>query len=345
MTTKQLLTCDSRLKRQDRLNDQSDRPEAASRQTAAIHSTVKQPIRSDTHRKVRKAARKALRRKGGWPSSRYLTHEQFRTLKADSLRIASQYRWSIFVSIRPPAHLSDGDKKKRVNKRLADLGQALERRGQPFIALKVFEKNAGGSLHGHALVFVLPENLDCVTRWSDVFDRSRAFAQAREGNDNQVETHAALIGQAREDLRKAVMYAIKQHLWAGPGHDGAGSARMFWAPAGPPIAGKRYSFTKFAVAFLEAEKAKLPDAAVAAPAAAAPQTPIQLFLPLVAPVIDIRSAVEAARLRRGLTQAETGAMIGYGQPGYSNTFVRRHDPLSPWARLRAIEFIRSRKAA
>lgn len=81
------------------------------------------------------------------------------------------------------------------------------------------------------------------------------------------------------------------------------------------------------------------EAVVAATLAPSAAEPSQLLLPLEAPTFDIRAAVEAKRIEHGLTQAEAGALIGYRQPGYSNALVRRHDPLSPWARNRALAWL------
>ncbi len=68
---------------------------------------------------------------------------------------------------------------------------------------------------------------------------------------------------------------------------------------------------------------------------------LALFHEADAPVIDIRALVEAKRLSKGETQAEAGARIGYMQAGYSNVFVRRHDPLGTYARRRALEYVRA----
>jgi hypothetical protein len=72
--------------------------------------------------------------------------------------------------------------------------------------------------------------------------------------------------------------------------------------------------------------------------------PVQLALPIAAPVIDIRSAVEAKRLAIGMSQQALAATLGLKQPGYSNAFVRRHDRPGPWLINRAVEFIGSAAA-
>ena len=80
------------------------------------------------------------------------------------------------------------------------------------------------------------------------------------------------------------------------------------------------------------------------PPAAVYIEPVQLALPIAAPVIDIRSAVEAKRLAIGMSQQALAATLGLKQPGYSNAFVRRHDRPGSWLINRAVEFIGSAAA-
>lgn len=105
--------------------------------------------------------------------------------------------------------------------------------------------------------------------------------------------------------------------------------------------GLKKHLTPIPIADIEAVVAALPVPGAIAPVtpSASPSQPAQLSLALDDAPFDIRTAVEAKRIERGLTQAEAGALIGYRQPGYSNALIRRHDPLSPWARNRALAFL------
>lgn len=71
----------------------------------------------------------------------------------------------------------------------------------------------------------------------------------------------------------------------------------------------------------------------------------QLALPMVAPVIDLAAIAEAKRKDLGISQREVARMLGIKQPHYSNSIVRRHDSLKPWARNRLREFAADRLAA
>lgn len=337
MSNEQLLTQDNSSEAGKSLPKQSPSPHSAEPEKRRTHKVVKQAKR-------RHGSRKALRRSGGHKTTRYLSHEEWRDAKNAAYAIVnSGYRWTIFVSIRPPAHLSDGEKQKRIQLILARIGQALKRRGVPYIAMRIYEKPVGGSLHGHALIYAPKEHFDVIERLADKFDR---VARKKLDTDISVETHARLIGGTQDDLRRAILYPLKEHLWAGPGYDGAGSARMFYEK-GEPIRGRRIGYSIQAQAILAEYATTLPVAFSVDPIVI-PETfaePIQLSFGQDWISYDVRALTEQARIERGMTQAEAGYVIGYRQPGYNNAVIRRHDPLSPWARNRALEFIGLRRAA
>ena len=75
---------------------------------------------------------------------------------------------NVFVSIRPPSHITDDATRKKLCYRLAShIGQKLRRRGAPFIAVRVFEKDIGGMLHLHMLVHVPKRLLKEFSGWGD----------------------------------------------------------------------------------------------------------------------------------------------------------------------------------
>jgi hypothetical protein len=250
--------------------------------------------------KKTKSARRGAKH-SGWPETCYLDHAEFKQAKSNAHMICNAgYRWSIFVSLVPPDHLPDADKLRWIRRKLGRLGQALERRGQPYISQTTLEKKRGGKLHGHALIFVLKENFDMIERHADKFER---VASKKLGGEISVEFHAEVIGATPDDLRNVILYSLKQHLFAGEFE----KARKFWIAKGDPIKGSRLSYSKTALAILAKEKAKLPGAADNAPRDAA--------------------AVPMAH------------SFGMKQPHFNNVKHGR-DKFGPWAHRRALEFLR-----
>lgn len=337
----------------------SEKPKAKVKQTgssncqpadgSALH-IVKHRHQKHGVSQASKALRKGERR-GGWKTTRYLDHDQFKRAYSDALSLCrAGYGPTVFVSLMPPDSVQpDAARIRWIDTKLSRLGQALKRRKQPDVRFRTLEKKAGGKLHGHAPIYVRPENLDVIERMFDVFDKSRVIAFAANDDAQNVAAHAALIGETQDDLLNAILYPLKQHRWAGPGHDGSGSARRFWIEAGDPIRGQRLSVSKAAKAILAgiqpAAAKSAPPAAVDAPIAvpdprvAPPPQIEQLAFDFDAPVIDIRSGLEAAWIERGLSQRQLAAVLGMKQPHYSNSVVRRHDPLSAYARRRALEWL------
>lgn len=339
MSAEQQLTNTATAEAEKRLSDQAGPLKTDHPLDHALHKTVRRPPRRSTRKS------RSRRKVGGHRTTRFLTHEEWRDARNCAFAIVNAgYRWSILLTIRPHVSLPDAEKQERIQKFLGDLSQALKRHGQPYIRMRVYEKKrGGGSLHAHVLIYVRKEYFFLIERMVDKFDRG---ARKRIKDDETVAIHARVIGSSYDDLRQAILYPLKEHEFAGPGYDGSGSARMFYEK-GDPIRGVRLSFSPQAEVII-AEYQKTLPAAVSVDPIAIPQTlaePTQLSFGSDWITVDIRRMAEQERVSRGMTQAEAGAVIGYRQPGYSNTFVRRHDPLSPWARNRALEFIGTKKAA
>jgi len=75
---------------------------------------------------------------------------------------------NLFVSIRPPSHITDdAERKKLCYRRASHIGQKLKRRGHPFVAVRVFEKDVDGLLHVHMLLHVSRQLTQEATSWGD----------------------------------------------------------------------------------------------------------------------------------------------------------------------------------
>jgi hypothetical protein len=304
------------------------------------HKTVK-------HVSSRTSRKKGIR-KGGWDKTRYLTHEEFRQAQADAYAIhVAGFEWTVFISIRPEEGLTDRQKQDRIQQVLDRFCTALKRRGVPFVLMRVYEKKrGGGSLHGHALLHVPRQHFDVIERIADRFDRVARKVRIEE--EAPIEIHARVIGQSPDDLRKAILYPLKQHEWAGPGNDGAGSARMFYQQ-GDPVRGRRIAFSRHARAILDEYRRTLPGTVSARPEAVLEPIiipiqlaePVQLALPIDAPPVDVIALLENKRQTLHLPQRVVAHQLGgLKQAGYAN-WVRGHDRLSPWRRNRALEWLRA----
>ncbi len=277
--TGQVLTTDADIEAVKSLPDQPTVAGAQRHSNDAAHYTVRERKRRRPSKAKRKRASKANRKRaskakpktGGYPTTDFLSHHEWRAAKDDAYAIVNAgYRWTILLTIRPPVHLPDNEKQVLIQRRIGHIGQALKRRGcHSFIYMRTYEKPVGGSLHGHVLIYVPKEHFDVIERYADRFDRVR---RKKLPDDISVETHAVLIGGSPDDLRAAIRYPLKEHQRAGPGYEGPGSDRMFYEK-GEPITGRRIGFSRDAEAILAAYKARLstnPDtvaAAVVAPVA------------------------------------------------------------------------------
>lgn len=339
--------------------DDQKKPKAETKQTSNQKAAgsdglrrhiVKHHRQKQTVPKAQKARRKVTR-KGGWKATRYLDHDQFKQAYSDALSLCrAGYAPTVFVSLMPPDDVQpDSERIRWIDKRLAHVGQALKRRKQPDVRFRTLEKKVGGKLHGHAPIYVRPENFDVIERMFDLFDTSRVIAFANDDAQQSVAAHAALVGETQDDLLNAILYPLKQHRWAGPGHDGSGSARRFWIEAGDPIRGQRLSISKGARAILArihplaakqaSEAAAAAPVAVPDPVVTTTKPPVQLVLFDNLP--DVLSELEAARIARNVPQHVVAAVMGVKQPQYSNGVVRRHDRLSARAIRRGLEWLKA----
>ena len=74
---------------------------------------------------------------------------------------------NVLVTINPGCDNDDAERKRYCSRKIAHLGQALKRRGQPHIGVTTFEKELQGELHAHHLLHVRPQNFDVLARIAD----------------------------------------------------------------------------------------------------------------------------------------------------------------------------------
>jgi hypothetical protein len=346
----QVLTSELPAEARKGLSKQCVAPNPATGGERPLHITVKhgplipKPRKAKGGRKrgrKRKPGRKPAKRRGGWPPTKHLSHDDYRLAVHRAHLVEKEgYRFTIFATVRPPRGLPDNEAKKHVTLQFSRLGQALERRGQPFVGMVTFEKREGGLLHGHAPLFVLPENFDVVRRWADRFDETRLPPD---------ESRASVPKHARFAAESDILYALKQRRWAGP----VEPARKFYQK-GATITGARVSFTKAALAIIaKAEgKDKAPLAASpvveASPPIASPirngqqpiSAPVQLAMQFDVPEVPVLQLYAAKCRARGETQRQAARRIGLGQQGSYSNIIRGHDKPSARVVQRALEFIR-----
>jgi hypothetical protein len=251
ISAEQVLTAESSKTAEKGFQKQSVATKAASKGAEPCYS-VRHRREIPTHEKARagrkrgrkrKPGRKPAKRRGGWPPTKHLSHDDYRlAVHRAHLVEKAGYRFTVFATVRPPRGLSDSEAKQYVTLRFSHLGQELERRGQPYVGMVTFEKREGGLVHGHAPFFVLPENFDVVRRWADRFDET---PQPRDESRASVPTHA------RFAVASDVLYALKQHRWAGSRE----AAREFYQK-GATITGTRVAFTKAALAVIAKAEGK-----------------------------------------------------------------------------------------
>ena len=176
----------------------------------------------------RRASKKPGKRKGGWRKTTGLTWWEVKSIHATVMALSKAgKRLTMFVSIRPPSHIIDDAKRKKLCYRLeSHLAQKLGRLGLPFIALRVFEKDIGGLLHLHLLIHVPRRWLNHVACWSD-----------------------GIVTHIRPAVRKHVSYITKQRHSLPPDAEKAVSHHR---KKGEPFKGRRWSLTKDAKAVLAA---------------------------------------------------------------------------------------------
>ena len=94
----------------------------------------------------RRAKKRPRNRRGGWKPTTGLKWAHVEEIhEANHGAAKAGMPLNRFVSIRPPSHITDDATRKKLCYRLAShIGQKLRRRGAPFIAIRVFEKDLGG---------------------------------------------------------------------------------------------------------------------------------------------------------------------------------------------------------
>lgn len=184
--------------------------------------------------------KRAKKGRGGWPARKCIPRKLYnRTLVEARVVQQAGFPMNWFLTQRYPEEAkSDGEAKQLLARSMAHLGQNLERRGQPCVALKVFEKPSGGLLHVHALISVMPENRDVIERWADRVDWTKPKKSGEDATG--VDRHA------RPAVPSDVEYILKEHQFAGP-FEKPGS---FWEKS-EAIAGTRVSWTKTARAVIK----------------------------------------------------------------------------------------------
>jgi hypothetical protein len=181
----------------------------------------------------------------------------------------------------PPSHLGDAAKQRWISKKLANLGQELERHGLLDIRMSALEKKRhGGKLHSHALVSVPVEYFSIVDKWATRFE----LKPKKKGSEPSVEIYARVI----DNVRGAILYMLKQHEFAGEFEK---LRRGPWEKAGDRIKGQRVSRSKAALAILKdaeqrraSRKAQQPSIpALAKPLSVSPS--VEIMPVLVEPVV------------------------------------------------------------
>jgi hypothetical protein len=264
-------------------------------------------------RAVRKGRSK--KRKGGWGTSTGLTRQQVKNMY-EAAYVARSMGQALGVAVTFNPDNRDGEsagaRMRWIGKKVYGLAQALKRRGQPWIAIIVWQWPIGGRLHCHVLVWIEPGNHDVVSR----FHNLPAVHVTKWGRD---------IG-----------YFTRERLPSGP-PEYENRKRWKWVK-GNKITGQRLTIS---AALKDYTTEHLADRQLMAQPKPKPVSvaPVQLNLfdtglpALPPPPFNLA----AERKRRGLTQSAIGQMIGLRQPHVANV-ERGHDRLSP-ARIRVLRHI------
>jgi hypothetical protein len=235
---------------QKRLLKQRDGGETPSGDGAPVPYIIKhgpelrvltKPLKS--YRRNAKPGRKKKPKRGGWPSSNYITWDERRTAIHEMHVIEKAgYPARVFMSIRPSPSLSGIAAKRRVQQVEARIGQAIKRFEQPYVALNVFEKKRGGSLHGHSRLHADNDNIiEVIEKLADWCD----WRDGKKPKGSQVEIHA------RFSVDTDGGYITKEHRWPGPD----AVKHRYWQPS-EAIPGKRISWTKAARLIINQAEAK-----------------------------------------------------------------------------------------
>lgn len=265
--------------------------------------------------------RSRRRKKGGWKARTGLTRQQ-----VSDLYEAARVAWSmcaplnVVVTFNPPAIDSEtaASRKRRLSHNVDALRQALERRGQRWRAVTVWQHPIGGRLHCHALCHVEPNNDDVASRFDD-----RPAVQVQPwGRD--------------------VGYFTRERL---PNGTPTYESRKRWKRVkGQPIKGQRLTISSSLKAAITEDVAdrqhitQQQQTGQRQALSSSTAVPVQLDLfgslpALPATVFDL----VAERKRRGLSQYALAAMVGLRQPHIANC-ERGHDRLST-ARIRVVRHV------
>ncbi len=140
------------------LTDATAQPADLQTSSRAVHA-VKTSAHTlmDKGRTEKKTRPKKRRRKtGGWPSTTGVRYREVVTIMEGAFRIKSSGKdFTTFITIRPPSEIAEDQARKAwCRRKLYNFQRKLKRRGQPFIALSVYEKPLDGQLHLHVLLHV-----------------------------------------------------------------------------------------------------------------------------------------------------------------------------------------------
>jgi hypothetical protein len=261
---------------------------------------------------------RSKKRKGGWKASTGLTRQQITDMHDAANAARSRgMALGVVVTFNPDSRDNETahERKRWLSHKVDALRQALERRGQPWIAMIVWQWPIGGRLHCHVLCWIEPGNDDVVSR----FHNLPAVHVTKWGRD---------IG-----------YFTCERLPSGPPEY---ENRKRWPRVtGNKITGQRLTISAALEPLVTEHLADRRHIAQPRQAPALPVSvaPVQLALfdaglpALPPPAFDLA----AERKRRGLTQSAIGRLGGLTQSHVANV-ERGHDRLSP-ARQRVLRHI------
>jgi hypothetical protein len=196
-----------------------------------------------TRRRKRRRKGRAKRRKGGWKTTKCISHALRKDTKRKArLLLYEGYDFTDFATARGLPGQSDAKSKRHVTLMFARLGQKMERAGYLCVGLVTFEKH-NGLLHGHMSVHAPGNGRAVVRAWADRYD------------DEPVQPYEYIEGvgkHARPFVPSDIDYQTKQHHFCGPFER---RANRFWQE-GEPFAGTRVAWTKGARAITERAEAR-----------------------------------------------------------------------------------------
>ena len=105
---------------------------------------------------TKKRIYKSRRKKGGWPTTRYIPSKDVKAILEGIHQLTKlKKRLTHFITLRPPPRiLGDQAQKLWCRRKIQNLQRKFARRHAKFIACHVYEKKDNGPLHVHILVHV-----------------------------------------------------------------------------------------------------------------------------------------------------------------------------------------------